>query len=290
MTSVLAPALVGLVVGLATLAGLLARGRDASAVAVSRLAGSQDGPVAVVPAWFAAALRRSEITVDPGRAWPVTGAVLLLGVVALGVTRPLIALALGAVVLGVVAVSGHRSRRTEAAAVPEDLERLVDALAAELAAGRSLAQAIDRVPQGIGAVGADLRTARARHRGAPTQTLLDTWAEDRPESGPDLVADALALAGSSGGSQVRALQGVAATLREHRALDREVAALGSQAQASATVLVVTPVLFAVLVGVMDRDIGHFMVATAPGWACLTSGLALDLAGAWWMRHLTAVSR
>lgn len=290
MTRTLLALVVGLSVASVAAAVIAARGRDGAAVIEARLEPMQSGVAAVVPDWFVGVLRWSEITVDPARAWPVAGTAMLVGAVALGISRPVLAVVVAVVVFAAVVVSGRRSRRVEHRAGSEDLERLVDALAAELAAGRSLTQAIDGAPGRLGSVGLDLRRARARHRGAPVQSVLDAWAEQRPTPGPELVADALALAGSSGGSQVRALQGVGATLREHRALDREVTALGSQAQASATVLVVTPVLFATLVGLVDRDIGHFMVATPPGWACLSLGLILDLVGAWWMRRLTAVSR
>lgn len=290
MTVGLLPVAVGLIVALVGAAVSAARRRDGAAVVECRLDPVRADVAAVVPAWFVVALRRCEITVDPARAWPVVGAALLVGAVALGITRPALAVVAVVVLLVALGVSGRRSRRGVRGADDQDLERLIDALVADLAAGRSLAQAIDGVGSALGPVGSELRRQRARHRGSPVQTVLDAWAAQQPNPGPELVADALALAGSSGGSQVRALQGVGETLREHRALDREVRALGSQAQASATVLVVTPVIFAVLVGVVDRDIGRFMVATPAGWVCLTAGLLLDLAGGWWMRRLTAVSR
>lgn len=118
---------------------------------------------------------------------------------------------------------------------------------------------------------------------------MDRWAVERPGTGVGLVADALALAGHSGGSQADALLGVAGTLRERQALGREVRALGSQARASAAVLVVTPIGFAAVVALVDPRIRHVLLATPLGWACLATGLLLDAMGAAWMRRLLAAA-
>jgi tight adherence protein B len=115
--------------------------------------------------------------------------------------------------------------------------------------------------------------------------VLDEWAARRPDTGVGLLADALALAGATGGSQVGALRSVGDTLREREALHREVGAMAAQAQLSASVLVVAPVAFAIVVSLLDRRIAAFLLASPLGWACLAVGAALDGAGAWWMRRL-----
>ena len=87
-------------------------------------------------------------------------------------------------------------------------------------------------------------------RAAPAARPCTRWWRDgtaaaRRRPGVWLGA-ALALAAEAGGSVASVLDGVTDTLRDRVALDREVAALSSQARASAAVLVVAPVAFAVL--------------------------------------------
>ena len=81
------------------------------------------------------------------------------------------------------------------------------------------------------------------------------------------------------------LDGVAASLRERVALEREVAALSSQARASAIVLVVAPVVFAAAASMVDRRILDLLVGQPIGWVCLGVGLGLDALGAVWMSRL-----
>ena len=76
-----------------------------------------------------------------------------------------------------------------------------------------------------------------------------------------------------------------ATLRERDALAREVRALASQARTSAVVLVAAPLMFALVVGVVDDQVGRFLVSPA-GLVCVVVGLGLDAAGAVWMDRLT----
>jgi tight adherence protein B len=80
------------------------------------------------------------------------------------------------------------------------------------------------------------------------------------------------------------------TLRDRVALDREVAALSSQARASAAVLVVAPIVFAVLAGVADPQVAQVLLAEPLGWACVAGGAVLDGLGALWMTRLVGRSR
>ncbi|MCE2807319.1 MAG: hypothetical protein LW869_02570 [Actinobacteria bacterium] len=78
----------------------------------------------------------------------------------------------------------------------------------------------------------------------------------------------------------------AKTIRSLRvALEREVAALSSQARASAVVLVVAPVVFAAAASMVDGRILDLLLGEPIGWACLGLGLGLDALGAVWMTRL-----
>ena len=130
----------------------------------------------------------------------------------------------------------------------------------------------------------DRSLAPAIASGAPLRTILDTWILDA-SSARVLVGTALGLAADSGGAVATVLDGVAESLRDRLALDREVTALSSQARASALVLIIAPAVFAVLMATVDPRVATVQFTTPIGWACCALGLALDLLGAAWMSRL-----
>jgi tight adherence protein B len=180
----------------------------------------------------------------------------------------------------------ERLWRTPAAdrALPEMLQ----GIARELRAGASLtasvvtvAASIDPRP-GRGDPEAH-RLAEAVRRGVPFVAAVTEWAGPDPGPSRQLAATALIVAAETGGTTALVVDGVADTLRDRVALEREVGALSSQARASAGVLVVAPVVVAVLAGTADARIAGFLLGSPVGWACIVGGLTLDLIGAAWMR-------
>jgi tight adherence protein B len=163
---------------------------------------------------------------------------------------------------------------------------LTEQLAARLSSGGSLLQALESVDPRRRSLTADLERLRAHvRRGASLQRELDTWAAGADvRLGVPLLVDALALAGSTGGSQASALERVAATLRDRQALSQEIDAQASLAKASAAVLVVLPVAFSALLCIMDSQVRHSFTSVI-GAACLVAGTAADLVGARWMRRI-----
>jgi len=193
----------------------------------------------------------------------------------------------GLAVAGVVLRRGAAGRR--ATADERALPVLLEAVARQLRAGGSLQQALVAV-----AVDADPRCsslpAAWRQVGASAPIVgvgaaLDDWAAAAPPSSSvPLAAAALAMAGETGGSPARAVDGVASTLRARRAVAAEVRALSSQARASAAVIALAPLAFGAAAGLTDDRTAAFF-ATPAGLALLTAGLALDAVGAWWMARL-----
>jgi tight adherence protein B len=177
--------------------------------------------------------------------------------------------------------SGRRARG--------DLAREVIRLRSAVAGGGSVAAAFGALAEagGVWARPAD-DARRALRAGVPLDEALARWAADDPDR--RLVADALAIAGATGGSQVGALDAVASTLAERQALAREIRALASQASASAVLLVATPIAFAVAVGSFDARVRSFYVSSGLGPACVLGGVALDAVGGWWMRRLVRAVR
>jgi len=271
--------------GVASLLWVLGRAVAAqrSHSVVLRLSGTDRG--VGPPALFVTLLDQTGLSVGPEAAWCWTVRGTVAALVAGLVTRPVgtAVVVVGVAVASWAAVKGCRSRGRQNE--PHQLAALIDALLFRLASGSSLSCALEQSRVGDAALGSmvDRVVDRVAH-GVGVQTALDEWARSSGSPGVTLLADAVAIAGSSGGSQQAALVGVQATLAERDALAREVRALTSQARLSGLVLAVTPVGFAVLVAAMDDQVAAFLASPA-GWACVAVGLALDGAGGWWMHRL-----
>jgi tight adherence protein B len=185
------------------------------------------------------------------------------------------------------AVAGWRARRRSSrrdALLPEALERMASAVRAGSSVRTALSEAAVDAPSPLGEELAP--AAAALGHGAGLDDALAAWlaaAGPSPEVG--LAVTALALGGRAGGEVARALDRVAATLRERRELRAEVRALATQARASAGVLIVAPLGFAALVSTIEPGVAGFLLASPLGLACLAAGLALDGLGAVWMARI-----
>lgn len=204
-----------------------------------------------------------------------------------------------AVAAGLVAAvaAGHaraRLRRRAARRHRRDaqLPLALDRLAAALRSGASLPMALDEVGRAVDPpIGPELAgLARGAAHGRPLRRVLDDWSAIHDDPGTRLVATALVLATVVGAAPARAVDGVAATVRERLDLAAERRTLAAQARTSALVLSVAPVGFAALLAAGDTAAAGFLLGTPAGWACLAGGLALDAAGAWWMARLSRSDR
>jgi tight adherence protein B len=178
--------------------------------------------------------------------------------------------------------TGLRRRREQ------QLPAALDRLAAALRTGSSLTTALDEVGRALEPpLGPELATlAREASHGRPLRQVLDGWSAGHDDPGTRLAAAALVLATVVGSAPARAIDGVAATLRERHDLTAERRALAAQARISALVLSVAPVAFAALLVMADTAAAQFLVGTPAGWACLAAGVGLDATGAWWMARLS----
>ncbi len=183
-----------------------------------------------------------------------------------------------------VALPGRRCRRRD-----HQLPDALDRTAAALRSGDSVGVALERVAAATAApLGTELqRVAKAVALGAPVSEALRAWSAG-PGASADvrLVATALAIGASAGGELARAVDGVAATVRERHELRREVQALATQARASAGVLAAGPPAFAALVASIEPRAALFLFTEPIGLLCLAGGLALEAGGAVWMARIT----
>lgn len=247
-----------------------------------------------VPALFTrrleAALRSADLAHDAAgvaRRW-VGGAVagVVVGGAMWGPGGSLVVLAVAAG--GPVALlawrKGRQGQRFSAA-----LPGLLEAVAGSLRAGSSLPEALSSAAAdatGSALLDGDLAALTARvGRGQPFVDAVRSWTVGRPHEGVGLVAAAFVLGTEAGGARARAIDGVAATLRDRRALTAEVDALSAQARASAVVMMGAPVVFAALGLLSDPDVSAFLLRTPAGLGCLLVGLGLDVAAGLWMMRI-----
>ena len=194
---------------------------------------------------------------------PATGAALIAGPVGLHLAR-------------------HRRDRRAAEAVPEVLERI----AGEMRGGATARGAIENVAAGGGRLAADLTRVKTRVAlGAHLTEALAAWPAERDVPGVRAAAGALALASDVGGPAADALDGLAASLRDRLGARAEARALSAQARLSAVVVGVLPLAYVLLSALIDPSSAARMYANPGGQVCLVAGLALEGAGAMWMRHL-----
>ena len=183
---------------------------------------------------------------------------------------------------------GRLGYRTRKVSIEQELPVFLEAIARGLRSGVSAEVAIDGARAVlVGPLRAEAEAiARALEFGAPLEQALRGWIVSDPGSGTALSAAALTLGAATGGSRARAVDSVAATLRERLALEAEVMSLSTQARASAVVMAATPVLFMGLSSVADAGTVGFLFGTRFGLSCLGLGVALEAAGAVWMVKLT----
>lgn len=221
-------------------------------------------------------------------------------VVAAGAGIAVAALALGPVtlalsVLGLAVapfVVGRIRRARALVKRRSQLPQALELLAGAMRSGSSLPLALGEAGRATSdPLGPELAAlALGADQGQPMATVLDGWTRQHDDPGTRLAATALVLATTVGVAPARAVDGVAATLRERLEVSGERRALASQARTSAVVLSAAPLLFAVFLGLGDAAAGRFLLHSRAGWACLAAGLSLDALGAWWMARLTRGER
>lgn len=266
--------------------------RGHRARAVRRIAGLYlDRPqpsIGWLPSFVVAALTAADLSASQARQSVAVVRAGLMGSVLLGLVFGVgagLTATLVIVGLAVVALVAARNRREHKvlAALPD----AVELVARSLRSGASVVQALDDVSSSVtGPLGvAFARVVADTRRGASLSRALQRLVTRSPHSEVRVVVVALTLASESGAGPARALDGVSTSLRDSQRLRAELAALTSQARASAMVLIALPVAFVVVNAALDPSALRFLLHDTAGRLCLSIGLALDVLGWIWMRGL-----
>lgn len=246
----------------AALAALLA----AAAGVLAMPAGARVGrpPARARPVLFAGGAGLAVVALVPPRWWGLVA-------VAAGLT------------LGMLVLLQKRRRRAECGRVAQQVLEACDLVAAELAAGSPVGQALDRAaevcpllrPAGdAGRLGSDVAESLRRAAAEPGADDLR------------LLAAAWQVAHRSGQGLAVATGRISQRLRAQRRTARVVEAELSSARATARLVAVLPVAaWAMGAGTGSRPVA-FLTGGPAGLVCLAVGLGLTIAGLWWIEALT----
>lgn len=196
---------------------------------------------------------------------------------------------------GLVAAAARRAltRRRQAAGQAAERASAIEAvaaLAAELRAGRAVpdallvASGLAEGPTGLGLAGA----GRALRLGADPVPLLQGAAAESA-AGPALrgLAACLAVCAGSGASLARAVDTVAAALREEAEQRLAVETELAGPRATALLLAGLPVAGTAMAAALGAHPLQVLLHTVVGGTCLVVGVVLDLLGLTWTERLVA---
>lgn len=159
---------------------------------------------------------------------------------------------------------------------------VVDGLVAELRSGVPPVVAVDRMATEAGALAGVVTAARA---GGDVATALIA-AGGRPGAEPLVaVGQAWAVSQACGVPLVNVLERVRASLREERALERELASGVAPARATALLMVAMPPMGLVLGSGLGVDPLRVVLTTVPGALCVCAGVAFAVAGVLWIDRI-----
>lgn len=218
--------------------------------------------------------------------WALTfGLAIVIGAIA-GIIGVIVLLGAAAVLVPAAGLWLLRHRRDRQ--IETDLPAALESIGRSIRSGASFPQAVG---ESVRVLRGPLRTElaaldRRLELGQPLALVLHEWSERRALPGVRLASAALAFSYEAGGVRSRAVDGLAASLRDRSALEREVAALASQARMSGIVISVLPVGFVFVSSTLDSQVAAFLFGTPAGVLCLVSGLTLDAIGFAWMQRLT----
>lgn len=168
------------------------------------------------------------------------------------------------------------------------LPELLETVARFLRSGSSLAVALRDASLELDE---SLRRELAVVLAGPAQghTLAESfsrWAQQSGSPARQMVAAAMAVSHRVGGASAHTFDALASSLRARASVRREAHAMAVQARASAFVIGIAPLAFALVIAAADPSTIAAVARSAAGRLCLVAGLAFETLGIMWIRRLS----
>lgn len=214
------------------------------------------------------------------RWWPWAASATVLLVAPGRWAAPLLVLAAGA-----LAGRSLWRRRAEATAAEETSRRMLEAcdvVAAELAAGRTAEAALEEAAVAWPAM---RPVADACRLGGDVPDALRLLARTPGADGLRLLAGSWVVSHRTGAGLAASTRRVAEAVRRDQATRRVVRGELASARATARLVAGLPVVALLMGSGAGGDPWRFLLGTPFGLACLACGLAIGLAGLWWIETI-----
>ncbi|MEU9867447.1 type II secretion system F family protein [Actinomadura sp. NPDC048021] len=174
-----------------------------------------------------------------------------------------------------------RERRTLPQRRRSSIIELCDAMAAELAAGRTPDEAFTAAA----AVLDPHVSKELLDLPRPPPDHLDELATQPGAEGLRLLAACWRVGSERGGTLATVLDGLAGALRDEEAQRQDVSVQLAGPRATARLLAALPILGLAMAAALGAHPIPFLCTTLPGLACLITGTALNATGLYWTRRL-----
>jgi tight adherence protein B len=169
-----------------------------------------------------------------------------------------------------------------------DLPELLEAVARSLRSGTSLPVALREASDDLDdSLRRELTLvlAAADHSRSLADAFTE-WARVSASPARQMVAAAMVIAHTLGGAAAHTFDALASSLRARASARREADVMAAQARASALVIGVAPLAFALVIGALDPSMASAVVRSGAGQLCFAVGLAFEFAGLGWIRRLS----
>lgn len=118
---------------------------------------------------------------------------------------------------------------------------------------------------------------------------MDDLAERMPSKETLMMARVMRVQSQTGGDLAKALEQLAATIKDRRQVHRKIGVLTAEGRMSAWVLMALPLCIGAFIVITQADMAHSLLFTSIGHIVLVTLAALEIAGYFWLTSILRVN-